>query len=140
MKSLTVSTSAVRIAASITWIKKAARILAITTSASLAIATLTNVALGDDLVADFSIGSNPNGNWSYGWSETLGGTFNLDPTSTSSHLGTGLSGWESGLGGEGNPWVLYNGTGSPASVAPTEAIQPGQLALNPKESFYAVVR
>ena len=41
---------------------------------------LGGVPLYADVVTEFSLGSNPNGNWSYGTLTTLmGGTFNLNP-------------------------------------------------------------
>lgn len=45
-----------------------------------------------DAAKDFSTASNPNGVWSYGWSATLGGSFNRSPT-TVSPCGNGLIGW-----------------------------------------------
>lgn len=56
----------------------------------LALASLTVIALSlgsattaraDEAVADFSLASNPNGNWSYGFKSTLNGSFTLYNTS-----------------------------------------------------------
>ena len=44
-----------------------------------------------DAAADFSPTNNPNGVWSYGWSSSLGSTFNLDVSSTTVD---GLDFWE----------------------------------------------
>jgi hypothetical protein len=63
-----------------------------------------------DAVQDFSIISNPNGVWSYGWQSSLGSPLNLyavtDTTSVS-----GMSAWlESGTYFANPPYVAHNDT------------------------------
>src|SRR5260370_19322079 len=43
-------------------------------------------------VGDFSLATNPNGAWSYGWEATLGGTFNLDVNTQTTPF-SGLETW-----------------------------------------------
>lgn len=52
----------------------------------LATGTVSQSALVYDAAADFSIASNPNSTWSYGYSDTLGGTFTLYTTSAATFL------------------------------------------------------
>ncbi len=63
-----------------------------------------------DAVKDFSIQSNPNGVWSYGWESTLGSTLNLyTVTDTTSVLG--VSAWlRSGTFPYYPPYVAHNDT------------------------------
>ena len=82
-----------------------------------------------DAAADFSPTNNPNGVWSYGWSQTLGSMFNLDTTSTTSD---GLNFWEgpinTGSPPGSFPLVGYNGTTGPITFGGTVEVQPGQLS------------
>ena len=87
-----------------------------------------------DAAADFSSSSNPNGVWSYGYSTTLGGTFNLytengDFPNPNGSL-TGLDYWGQNIGLH-NPAVIHNGTGSTILINGTATYQPGQLGLHP---------
>jgi hypothetical protein len=85
-----------------------------------------------DAAADFSLNSNPNGVWSYGYSTTLGGATTLDGESfQDSH---GLYVWrKTGSGGNG-PAFVYNPTTSPITISgPTDLSvwNPYQLSLSP---------
>jgi PEP-CTERM motif len=94
-----------------------------------------------DAAADFSPTNNPNGVWSYGWSQTLGSTFNLDTTSATTD---GLNFWEgpvyTGAPPGSFPVVGYNGTTSPITWG-TVQVQPGQLWMHPgPQDQYSVIR
>ena len=121
--------------------KKSALTSIITTLLCLVVVALPHAALADDVAADFSTNSNPNGVWSYGWSTTLGSAFNLDTSNTAAAYGlNGLGGWLSNQSAEGVPYLLRNTTANPILVAGATTYQPGQLALNMHESEYAVLR
>src|SRR4051794_20924861 len=77
----------------------------------LSFAQIKDVATADyDAVNDFSIVSNPNGAWSYGWTATLGSTLNLY-TVTDSTTFPGLSAWlETGMSMYAPPLVGHNDT------------------------------
>jgi hypothetical protein len=96
-----------------------------------------------DAAADFSPTSNPNGVWSYGWSQTLGSTFNLDTTSATID---GLNWWEgpifTGAQPPGSfPLVGHNGTTSPITFGGTAEAQPGQLWMHPgPQDQFSVIR
>src|SRR5262249_39070695 len=82
-----------------------------------------------DPAADFSATNNPNGVWSYGWSATLGGTFNLNRDRATLE---GIDFWQGNQGGiRGEPAVDHNGTAMPLVLAGTVLFQPGQLGLHP---------
>jgi hypothetical protein len=49
---------------------------------------------GFDLVADFSTNANPNGVWSYGWSTSVGGQFQLLTNSVSFLSGLDVGWWD----------------------------------------------
>ena len=83
-----------------------------------------------DAVKDFSIISNPNGVWSYGWQSSLGSPLNLyavtDTTSVS-----GMSAWlESGTYYANPPFVAHNDT-SNVICASTFCVPPSYLHLHP---------
>src|SRR5579862_5525019 len=108
--------------------------LTFTTLLCIVVVTLPHTALAYDAAADFSIGSNPNGVWSYGWSATPGSAFNLDSNSTMAAAGsTGIIGWyDSETDNELS--VLYNSTANPIPLggpASNTIFQPGQLGVNP---------
>lgn len=122
-------------------LKKSAFISSFTALLCFAVAALPYAASAYDAAADFSIGSNPNGVWSYGWSVSLGSTFNLDTASTNAQYGlSGLNGWLGNQTPEGIPYILRNTTANPILVAGATTYQPGQLALNMNGSQYAVLR
>jgi hypothetical protein len=122
-------------------LKKSAFICSFTALLCFALAALPYAASAYDAAADFSIGSNPNGVWSYGWSSTLGSAFTLETSNTTAAYGqSGLEGWL-GTGPDGVPSVLYNSTANSISIGGHTNFQPGQLAVNPGTSGeYYVVR
>ncbi len=78
---------------------------------------------------DFSRTDNPNGLWTYGWTNTLGSEFHLFPN----HVVTiGLDSWnDPSIGSE--PIVSHNGTASPIGVG-SVVWQPGQMSMHPGSS------
>ena len=96
-------------------------------SHGVAFATIYNAA------DDFSSTSNPTGVWSYGWSPTLGGAFNVDTDSTQALGGiSGLVQWrgDQPAQADGNPSVFKNTTASPI-VFSSITLPAGALALHP---------
>jgi len=81
-----------------------------------------------DAAAGFSSSSNPSGVWSYGWSQTLGGSVTLD--TDVQNLAPGVVQWRGDLSGDGNPSVFENTTASVASFG-SISMQPGTLAFHP---------
>lgn len=98
-----------------------------------------------DAVRDFSIGSNPNGIWSYGWESSLGGPFNLY-TLTDTTSSSGMSVWyKSGdsFCSNNNCWpvVGHNDTTKPVCVSISTCVPPQYLFLHPSQiGELAVVR
>jgi hypothetical protein len=95
-----------------------------------------------DAAADFSPTNNPDGVWSYGWSTTLGSTFNLDVSSTTSD---GLNFWEGSISTGSPPGlfpdVIHNGTSNTITYTGTVQYLPGQLAMHPgPQDQYSVIR
>ena len=91
-----------------------------------------------DAAGDFSATMNPNGVWSYGYENTLGGPLNLytaqfNPT-------TDIAGWNNNIASD-VPLVMKNfGTTTDSSFADI-VLQPGQLAFHPGPSGqFSVVR
>lgn len=83
-----------------------------------------------DAASDFSATDNPNGVWSYGWSETLGSTLHLY-TDQSINPG-GVDVWY----GPGNTLVGHNGTGVASIAWPVD-----QLGFHPgQNNLYSVIR
>ena len=63
-----------------------------------------------DAVRDFSIISNPNGVWSYGWLSSLGSPLNLYTVTDTTSI-SGMSAWlESGTYSANPPYVAHNDT------------------------------
>jgi hypothetical protein len=89
---------------------------------------------GYNAAADFSPTSNPNGVWSYGYSTTLGGAFNLYTTSgifpNPNGTPTGLDSWYKNISLD-DPAVIHNGTNAPILVDGSALYNPGQLGLHP---------
>ena len=76
---------------------------------------------------DFSLNSDPNGVWSYGWESSLESTFNFDAFSANTYP---LEKWYSGQSGDGNPGIYYNNSAS--SYQPgSEIWQPYQIIMHP---------
>jgi hypothetical protein len=91
-----------------------------------------------DVAADFSLTSNPNGVWRYGWSMTLGSPFIL---SNSPGVREGVGTWSGNIAADGNPAVYHNGTGNVIVLATSARFEPGQFGLHPgPNGEYAVVR
>lgn len=70
---------------------------------------------------------NPNGPWSYGYSQTLGGPLILHATSGNDGS---LDFWNTDIS-IGLPWVAHNSTAAPVSWAGTTVLAPGALSLHP---------
>ncbi len=103
----------------------------------LATVALPSAASAYSAVGDFSVASNPNGVWSYGWSYGVGSPFHLDTTNTPAYTGLALGGWLGNVDsapGAGYPYTLYNGTANPVTNNHTVVYQPGQLGLQPGSS------
>ena len=93
-----------------------------TTNAAAIVAPATyNVA------SAFSAINNPNGVWNYGWSSTLGSTFNPGIA----FVRSGLKGWAGGIAPDKNPSVLHNGNTFPVSLANNLSIPAGALVMHP---------
>jgi hypothetical protein len=94
-----------------------------------------------DPAADFSASNNPNGVWSYGWTQTLASAFNMD---TNFQNGSGLIFWVGPFpfgGNEFMPYVAHNGTASTINYQGGLQYLPGQLGLHPGPGGeYAVIR
>jgi hypothetical protein len=83
-----------------------------------------------DAVKDFSITSNPNGVWSYGWLSSLGSPLNLY-TVTDSTTFSGLSAWlETGMTMYAPPLVGHNDTQTTLCYL-IFCVPPGYLQLHP---------
>lgn len=94
-------------------------------------------AKADSIVGDFSASNNPNGNWSYGYTSTLGGSFSLFAAS-----GTGCSGtldvWTTS---SGFPVVVHNSSGTTQTCSGTVSVPTNVLGMHPSSSGEdAVVR
>ena len=83
-------------------------------------------ALTFDAATDFSLTNNPNGVWSYGYSSTLGGVFNLYPDKGNI---SGLDYWrDNTIVSAGVPNVAHNGTTNTVTAIPCCQWLPGQLS------------
>lgn len=107
----------------------------------------TAYASSFDAATDFSLGSNPNGVWSYGYSSTLGGPFTPDIiTKTTTAGNNNFSSWQGNdmscgfCGPEIFPLVVKN-TASTEQVTGTVDLLAGELALHPAANGeFAIVR
>jgi hypothetical protein len=89
---------------------------------------ITSTANAFSAPNDFSLASNPNGAWTYGYTSSLGGTLHTYPDS-STHP-SGLQAWiDNSIQSLGAPSVAYNPAASPTGDCCT--VQPGQLAFHP---------
>lgn len=89
---------------------------------------------------DFSVSSNPNGVWSYGYSSTLGSAPVLYSSNTTSYGSIGIDGWLSGIDSDGSPYLLYNNTAKTVTNA-NSVYQPGTLVLQSGQgNQYSVVQ
>jgi hypothetical protein len=93
-----------------------------------------------DAASDFSIASNPNGQWSYGSESTLGGTFSALTFADSAQ---GLQAWASNAnypGEDATAYIAHNPTASTITYT-TFSVPPNGLQLHPGVAGqYAVVR
>ena len=101
----------------------------------LAIATLLIVASKAhattfNAAADFSLSSNPNGVWSYGYSTTLGGTFILDTNSGTMTINPNFSYWGANIGPNNTP-IVFENTAATNQQGGGANLDPGQLAFHP---------
>jgi hypothetical protein len=118
--------------------RKSALISTIATLLSLVVLARPGVAQVYNAAGDFSISSNPNGAWSYGYSYGVGSTFILDTTNTASYgPGLALGGWMGNVDsspGANYPYTLKNFTAHPVTNNITTVYQSGQLGLQPGSS------
>jgi hypothetical protein len=93
-----------------------------------------------DVATDFSATNNPNGVWSYGWSENLTSPLNL--YNEHKKVLTDLDLWDTENSLWNNPNVIYNGTPSVITdIGNHITWQPGQLSLHPGfEGVYSHAR
>jgi hypothetical protein len=107
----------------------------------LCICGVASQALADsiaDVAADFSPTMNPNGVWSFGWTDDLGSAF---VPSTDPRVRDGADTWRGNLAADGNPAAYHNGTGSSITLGNTAQLGAGQFALHPGPGGeYAVAR
>jgi hypothetical protein len=83
-----------------------------------------------DAVQDFSIMSNPNGVWSYGWLFSLGSPLNLYAVTDTTSI-SGMSAWlEAGTYSANPPYVAHNDTSNVICFL-SFCVPPGYLHLHP---------
>jgi hypothetical protein len=90
-----------------------------------------------DLATNFSISSNPNPPWTYGWSPDLASSYVVTPythglSSTSSGLYP-LQVWSDGTPSFTNPSLFYNPTGNSVNIS-TLTVPAHQVAVHPGAS------
>ncbi|MCE9558032.1 MAG: PEP-CTERM sorting domain-containing protein [Armatimonadetes bacterium] len=101
------------------------------------VSALAASSFGSDAAADFSLASNPNGVWTYGWSSTLAGPLTL--CGTTATLGPIIQ-WRGDMAADGNPSLFKNTTGS-TIVSGTVTLSAFQLALHPgPNGEYSILR
>ena len=98
-----------------------------------------------DLGADFSLASNPNGTWSYGYSEVLGGVFHPTECTAIGVTDNGVPVQSRHFCGVGIPAVFHNGTTNTAISAYGQAsLPPGTTWFYPgltgRSQNYGVIR
>jgi hypothetical protein len=99
----------------------------------LALHTGGSAAQTYNAATDFSLSTNPNGEWSYGWTPTLGGTFTLNAFQATSGIDfSGIDMWQARLDTPPgyNPSVFHNG-GATSQLLGLAVVAPGQLGLHP---------
>ncbi|HKU20197.1 MAG TPA: PEP-CTERM sorting domain-containing protein [Terriglobales bacterium] len=87
-------------------------------------------ANADNIVADFSASSNPNGNWSYGYTATLGGTF-IPFTVSGVGCGGTIDLWTTS---SGYPVVDHNSSGTTQTCSGTVSVPTDVLGMHPDNS------
>ena len=103
------------------------RVAGVAAALALSTAVVSAASFSYDPAADFSLSGNPNGPWSYGYAQTLGGPLIVHATSGS---GGGLDFWNTDIS-IGLPWVVRNSTAAPINWAGTTVFSPGALSLHP---------
>ena len=99
----------------------------------LSVAGVSHATVIADAAADFSIlGGNPNGQWTYGWTTTLGGTLNLLPNINSAFFHPDIDAWHEAFSGP-HPFIMKN-VGVATAQGSTLQLDPGQLGLHPGPS------
>ena len=89
---------------------------------------------------DFSDTTNPNGVWRYGFSNTLGGTFNFYTNNADPIYPSTVDHWTETNSDTGVPSVFHNSTVNPISFF-TVSLAPNQLAFHPgRLGEYSIVR
>ena len=104
------------------------------------------LAITYDAALDFSLGSNPNGVWSYGYSDSPGGAFVLDDQNVQDN--NGLYVWRNASQEPNGPSFAFNPTADPIIIDDTATggmdhmvWAPYQLSLGPGSGFqYCVLR
>jgi hypothetical protein len=115
------------------------KLLVISATAALCLATAT--ARADyDVAADFSASINPNGVWTYGWTQNLGGAFVVN---TIRGTASGLDVWTGSVVSPLGTWpaIVHNGTNQSVTLSNTVTYAPGQFGMHSGPGGeYAVVR
>jgi hypothetical protein len=86
-------------------------------------------AIAYDLAGEFSVNSNPNGVWSYGWKSSIGGTFTLMDTARTNEI-PDFRIWSWSVGGLSSPDAHYNADSRVFSAA-GDTFPPGTLWVCP---------
>ena len=109
--------------------------------ATLLIAATTAHATTFNAAADFSLNSNPNGVWTYGYSPTLGGPFVLNTNSGTTLAGNpNFSYWGTNIGANATP-VVFKNTAATNQQGGGANLDPGQIAFHPGPSGeFCIVR
>lgn len=82
-----------------------------------------------DVAADFSLANNPSGTWSYGYTPTLGGSFNLLTLATNNF--GGVTGWNQWSTAANTDPGVYKNNGSVAVTNDGALVPPGTFVLRP---------
>jgi hypothetical protein len=118
--------------------------MALVLTVGLAIVVSASSALGYDAATEFSINSNPNGVWSYGWSTNLGSAFQLYTDTTYTYSNNPTPGFDVWTFTSTNlyPSLWHNRTTNTITEPSSHVtLQAGQLAEHPgANGEYAIVR
>jgi hypothetical protein len=102
---------------------------------ALVLCAVPAASAADDLRDDFSIVSNPNGHWSYGWSASPGSMLHLY-THPYPNDGDGFEHWETGI-----PAIMHNVSLIDQHPAGTTTVPPNDVCTHPGWSgVHGVVR